>query len=96
MVLFVVFHLVGFHADHLQEDIGDQSDGQAQAAHQYGDDKGVYPKIVIVPVGKKVIDAAQIGEVNLPPQMFGDIQTFTGPEQGAGHHQQEEIKDDYA
>jgi len=27
MVLFVVFDLVDIHADHLQEDIGDQGDG---------------------------------------------------------------------
>ncbi len=87
MVLFVVFDLVDIHADHLQKDIGDQSDGQAQEAHQYGDDAGVYPEIVVVPVGKKIIDAAQISEVNLLPQFFRDIQTFSGPEQGAGKAQ---------
>jgi len=30
MVLFVVFDLMDIHADHLQEDIGDQGDGQAK------------------------------------------------------------------
>ena len=87
MVLFVVFDLVDFHADHLQDDIGDQGDGQAQEAHQCGDHNGVNPEIVVVPVGEKVVDAAQISEVNLLPQFFGDIQAFTGPEQGAGHRQ---------
>jgi len=51
------------------------------SSHQCGDHTGVYPHIVVVPVGEKEIDAAQIGEVNLSPQFLRDIQTFTGPEQ---------------
>ncbi len=56
----LVFDLVDFHADHLQDDVGDQGDEHTDHAHEPGDDDGVKPHIVVVPGSKEAVDAAQL------------------------------------
>jgi hypothetical protein len=40
------------------------------------------PEVVIVPLGEEMIDAAQIGQINLLSQFLRDVQAFGGPNQG--------------